>query len=357
MISKQILLQHNKLFTILETNDKFYLNLLLQKKICAIKHLPEKETIINILWKRCYLVFIILIKSKYIRSKTLSSIITQKNKWDIFLDQLAILNTVENNLHKYLFQLLLQELIIKQDTNTNNSFWNPKYNILSNQLLSPIKNSNLETTLINNQNNNNNNFKLQSSKIINKLNKEVTKLKPIIKTLKIPIQMNLQQQKIINEWINTSNYVYNKTLEKIKSGIKPNWLDLRDMLVTNNTKKKSIEYNSYNSELQNLRLEKKKLLSQLTILKKNNNIDQVNIIQENINTIINHINMINKDRRNSVKKIKSEKNNQINEWELNTPKEVRACAVKEVCKSYTTGFSELKKGNIKHFNITPKILN
>ena len=169
--------------------------------------------------------------------------------------------------------------------------------------------------------------------------------------------MNLQQQKIINEWINTSNYVYNKTLEKIKSGIKPNWMNLRDMLVTNYTKKNSIEYNNYNSKLQNLRLKKKKLSSQLTIFKKNNNIDQVNIIQENINTITNNINIINQERRNSVKKIKGEKNIQINEWELNTPKEVRACAVKEVCTSYTTGFSELKKGNIKHFNITPKILN
>lgn len=41
----------------------------------------------------------------------------------------------------------------------------------------------------------------------------------------------------INDWINTSNYVYNKTLDKIKGRHKINFINLRDLLVTDNTKK------------------------------------------------------------------------------------------------------------------------
>ena len=51
--------------------------------------------------------------------------------------------------------------------------------------------------------------------------------------------MNKQQQLIIDDWINTSNYIYNKTLEKIKNGHKINFNNLRDLLVTDNTKKYS----------------------------------------------------------------------------------------------------------------------
>ena len=41
----------------------------------------------------------------------------------------------------------------------------------------------------------------------------------------------------------------------------------------------------------------------------------------------------------------------IREWELQTPKEVRAGAVDDVCKAMKTGFSNLKNGNIRHFRL------
>jgi putative transposase len=142
--------------------------------------------------------------------------------------------------------------------------------------------------------------------------------------------MNVHQQKIINEWVNTSNYVYNKTLEKVKSGLAPNWMDLRDLLVISKTKKTSNEYISFD--------EKIKVLKQK--YKDTNNIE----LKEAINKM-------QQDRRDVVKKIKYTKNNTINDWELNTPKEVRTCAVKEVCSAYKTGFTLLKTGKIKHFNL------
>jgi putative transposase len=51
------------------------------------------------------------------------------------------------------------------------------------------------------------------------------------------------------------------------------------------------------------------------------------------------------------KELKSIKNVGIHEWELKTPKEVRAGSVNDVCKAYKTGFTNLKLGNIKYFKL------
>ena len=69
------------------------------------------------------------------------------------------------------------------------------------------------------------------------MGKRSYKGKTIQKSLKIKLKLNLKQKEIINKWIHTSNYVYNKTIEAINKGHKPNFYDLRDLLVTKNTKK------------------------------------------------------------------------------------------------------------------------
>ena len=46
-----------------------------------------------------------------------------------------------------------------------------------------------------------------------------------------------QQKTIIDEWINTSRYVYNKTINLINNGHPIDHFQLRDKLVTENTKK------------------------------------------------------------------------------------------------------------------------
>ena len=51
------------------------------------------------------------------------------------------------------------------------------------------------------------------------------------------------------------------------------------------------------------------------------------------------------------KALKSTKNEGIHEWELNTPKEIRAGSVNDVCKAYKTGYTNLKLGNMKHFRL------
>ena len=57
------------------------------------------------------------------------------------------------------------------------------------------------------------------------------------------------------------------------------------------------------------------------------------------------------DLKNKKKRLPIEKNNTIQEWELKTPKDIRAGAVDDVCNAHKTGFSNLKAGNIKFFDI------
>jgi len=45
------------------------------------------------------------------------------------------------------------------------------------------------------------------------------------------------------------------------------------------------------------------------------------------------------------------KNESINAFEIETPKDIRACAVKRCCDAFKTGFTNLKNGNIKYFNM------
>lgn len=61
--------------------------------------------------------------------------------------------------------------------------------------------------------------------------------------------MNPAQKKIIDEWINTSRAIYNKTLKDIKNGTKINFIQLRDKFVTYETKKTDGKYIKYSEKI------------------------------------------------------------------------------------------------------------
>ncbi len=80
-------------------------------------------------------------------------------------------------------------------------------------------------------------YQLSTSTIVDKWKKENI---PNIKANKIKIKLNKEQLIIINEWFNTCNYLYNKANEYVKyKKHKPNFMSLRDLLITNNTKKRT----------------------------------------------------------------------------------------------------------------------
>ena len=157
-----------------------------------------------------------------------------------------------------------------------------------------------------------------------------------IKALKVKLKLSNPQKIIIDEWFNTSNYVYNKTVAEInKPNKKVNFIDLRDKFVTNNTKKNHPEYKEITNELEILR---KSLIG----LSKED---------DKYKSITNKINEQKNKLSNIVKTLPSEKNTNIKDWELKTPKDIRAGAVDDVCKAYKTGIANLIKDNIKYFNL------
>lgn len=122
------------------------------------------------------------------------------------------------------------------------------------------------------------------------------------------------QKKVFNEWFNTTNYIYNKTIEYINKGHKAlDFQGLRDLLVTNETKKNNSCYDDLVKEIK--KLEKEKRMSENKTIE---NKEEITRIEKEIF-----------DLKLKKKNLPIEKNNAINKWELKTPKEIRAGAVKD----------------------------
>jgi IS605 OrfB family transposase len=161
------------------------------------------------------------------------------------------------------------------------------------------------------------------------------------------------QRKIIEEWMNTSRYVYNKTVQCVRSGDTVNFYNLRDKLVTADTKKYNKEY----IEIETLNESKKNLQKQWKNINNSKEITkeiketEMEKYQENINNINTRMKECKKQLISVKKTLKSEKNKSVQEWELKTPKDIRAGAVNDVCKAHKTALANLKAGNIKFFHL------
>ena len=332
----------------------------MKRRLNVIKLTQDKESLVNYVWKKCAILYLLILKYPLVKKKILSTLeCHQKNNWTTLIDKLNLLKIKEENtLHIQLLQILLQELILKEKD--YQPYWTRQYSLLSEKLLSPIEigYQGSDLTLLNSslkkeeeklqlltmkeinlqkKNLQKTYYQLSTSIVADKWEKEVIKqeITTMQKTLKVKLHLNDNQKTIIDEWINTSNYVYNKTLELTKLGHKPNFFNLRDLLVTKNTKKDNIEYKSIINIINDLKLKKK-----------DKNISNDNKIKLDI-LILDNKNKL----REISKTLNSTKNSIINEWEYNTPKEVRAGAVNDVCKAYKTCFTNLKNNNIKRFNL------
>lgn len=343
-----------KLHELLDYHIKQFANLAISRKYSALKH-HKADTVglINKTWRDFAVLLFLAYKLKRVRNAILSTLESlPKINWMTFLDKLNISNNEPNMLPILLFQTLLQELISKE--RDFKPFWTPVYKELSEKLLLPIEIDSHDSVLtsskslpkkpeeasqfltmnkINLQNKPKTYYQLSTSTVVGKWEKEATakqKETSNLKALKIKMKPNQQQRSVIDEWINTSRYVYNKTVNLIAEGHKINHFELRDIIVTENTKKTNPEYQTFIKELAVLQQKKKESHTK--------EIDNL-ILQKKLS------------RQSIVKDLKTEKNANINEWELNTPKAVRDAAVSDVCKAYKTGFSNLKAGNIRHFQL------
>ena len=140
---------------------------------------------------------------------------------------------------------------------------------------------------------------------------------------------------IYNKHYDCFRYVHNKACEKVKiDGLDPNFMDLRNLLVTAKTKMHSNTYRYHKQEIDRL---KEKLRA--TECK-----EDVLLLQE----------IIKEDEkilRDLMKNIQCRENPEVRDWEKKINKETRANAVNKLCESYKTAKANLAAGNIKSFDI------
>ena len=206
-------------------------------------------------------------------------------------------------------------------------YWNDEYKKVSEKFpldnYNTIKSTKLSNNLSKNifsQNNNlsfNDYFKKDKQLLIKES-------KEYIKSYKVRLKPNFEQIKILEEWFNVTRYLYNESLELINKGHKINFIELRDLLVTQETKKNKVEYKAQTLLIKNLMKNK----GDPELIKK----EKVNL-------------------RLLAKDLKSEVNNQCKEWTLNVPKEIRANSIRDLCKNYNSAFSNLKNKNIEFFEM------
>lgn len=334
---KKILSVLEKLQKSQESEFKHFVFYLIKRRSLAIKLLPELENLISDVFRKCVIILMMIIKSKKFKERILSTLGSPvKNKWTIFLGKLSTCQD-HNTMIIYLFKTLLQELILREKV--FKPFWTPAYKELSEQLLSPIRIGlvDSDTTSLNFWSQK----QVEKSKFL-----EITRQKPLnknlqttfcpssissvvdkwekenIKTVQIQIFPTQQQKIDLKTTFDVYRYVKNKTIESIeKCESKINLYDLRNKLVTVDTKCKSFEYTFYKRMIEIFKKEDPVELGWIKYMKK---IDMKNV--------------------NSSK-------NDIKDFETKVDKDIRTCAVKDIVTNYKSALSNLKNSNIKKFKM------
>ncbi len=135
-----------------------------------------------------------------------------------------------------------------------------------------------------------------------------------------------QQKRILNNIFDTERAIYNKANRLIKDGefFYSDWKGLRNLLVTDTTSCLSEEYKILEERRKSLNAEDPGYDKAL---------EEINLQKE---------------------ALPKSKNPNIPAHELLVHKDIRTCAVKNLCDAYKTAHSNFKAGNIKFFNISYK---
>lgn len=336
---------------------KRYARWLIYHRSKAIEHLPDKEDSIDKIFKNCLIILFMMKQSLKSREKIFYILESQpKNNWTTFLDKL---NTSDGLVMKaiYLLKILVQELILKEKE--FKPFWTHAFkeiseklllhtetdfvdsHLISSKLLSKRQGENLQFSTTKKECQRIKNLQTtlwQSSTFLTADKWEEEVIPEKLKTMKIQIYPTEKQKTILNQIYSVHRYVYNKTLSRVKiHGDRVNFQSLRNKLVTCDTKLNSLEAKTGRQYIKQIS-DRIKLDPKNETLKaeKKNRQQQV---------------------RTSLKDVPSQRNSEIRDFELKVSKEIRANAVKSVCHAYEAGFTNLKKGNIKSFNMKFKKKN
>lgn len=153
----------------------------------------------------------------------------------------------------------------------------------------------------------------------------------MIKAMKFRICPNQQQKELFKKYANAFKYVYNKTLNALKNeplNSKITKIDLRDLLVTEKTRKHSKIWNKCNSN-------KAKLSAKI---KKFKEIDRKDIKLEDFIDYYDNVKKLEtiKNQYNLIKDLIKEKKQDLKSFEKEANKELRTIAVNEAFTSWRT---------------------
>ena len=324
-----------------------FVHLLTARKSQAIKHLPDSESFISRLFNRCAVLHLTIHRGQLPLEHVVPILYTFEYRpsinWTIFLDKHLTSNQDPNVLISMLYKILLQELISREKG--LRPFWTPAYKELSEQLLShtgtvlqdlPLTSSNqlwneqvekyLSLTIIRTEHVMKENLPKtycpsSTSFLVDKWENEDTREKNHHAARKVRLYPTLEQKNKWMEWIHTSRYLYNKTLEKVISKqLKLNHYEIRNALVSTRTRKLGENYQQFESCLQVLK--------------------SIGLSQE-----------LEKVFYDCMIACPLVANPEVQDWESRTPKSIREQAAMEFCQAYKTNLDMFKKGQRKYFSM------
>jgi len=384
------------------------------RKSHAIKHLQGTESLVEPVFSTCAELLPLIQTDPESISCILESPL--KSNWTTFLDKLITLDDLKM-LTTLLFKTLAQEFLSNEKA--FKPFWTTAYQALSEKLWLPTETGLADLAMtssralstrqverlpclrqrktnLQSRNLQMTSYPLSTSSAAGKWEKENTKNPVKFKTLAVKVQLTLEQKQLYKEHAGCFRYVHNKALEQVKKhGKKKDWQELRNMLVTGDTKLNSNTAEDHKIRIQeqfavrsainlnvfqerNLLMRKVHADGGLMESEKEILCDYIKeqgpvCLQYRSNGFLEYMNEINvwiqdgnsrKERQQEIissykdlkkqdlKTVCSSKNPNVSDWELGFHKEMRTNAVKKVCASYKTAEANFKAGNIKSYDIS-----
>ena len=322
-----------------------YVRLLIKVYLNIIELHQDKENTVKKVFLNTLIIILLMKKSKKLKNKIIYMLeLVPKNNLMILKDKLISSEiTNKNTLIISLLKILVQGLTLKEKD--CKPFWTLQYKELSEMLSLPTKidlldlDSNSLNTLsptkeersqlltikklkVQNKNSQKTFYQSYIYSLAEKWEKEsINNDDIILKTRKIVIYPNKKQKEVLDEWFNTSRYLYNKALNVAKETNNFNFQSLRNKLVNYMT-----------------------TLNDQSIIDIENKINECKEKESKKELI--------ELRKKLIKEIVPSINPLIETFELNTPKEIRASIIRKLCDNYKVAIKNLKNNNIKKFNIS-----
>jgi putative transposase len=314
-----------KSVNLLTWNPKRFVRGVKKVRLKLLQLLPTNSCIIN---KACchLLTMFLLMRQYHQKKKTLYIVeLVPKNNLTTYLDKLNLCNP--NTLVTRLLQIVLQESISRGKV--FKPFWNEQCQKLSEISWLPIKIDSVDSDLTSlkalsileeekslswitktnlcQQNKNwlQTYYPLFTSITADKWEKEGIQNRELFKSLKIRLYPTQIQKQQIKGWMGTARYIYNKTLNHIQTTHENNWMKNRNQLITKESRF----------------CEECKILSKSYTCK---------VCKSECSVLINQ---------------------NIHDWELRTPKEIRLYALKSVSSAYKSAWTNVKRGHFSGFNM------